>query len=48
MLRKLGALALSILLILAGLTKFGIAFPNEDTVLALFAIITGILILLGR
>jgi len=43
-----GALLLSIWLILSGLEHFGFSFPDENTVLALLAIIAGFLILLGR
>jgi hypothetical protein len=39
---------LAIWFILSGLGAFGFSFPNEGVVLALLAIIAGILILLGR
>jgi hypothetical protein len=44
----LGTLALCIYLILAGLSYFGLAFPNEGAVLAILAIAAGILLLIGK
>jgi|GEM_PF-4190378 hypothetical protein len=44
----LGTLTLCLWLILTGLTHFGLSFPNLASVLALLAIVAGILIFLGR
>lgn len=45
---KLGTLALSIYLILAGLVHFGLSFSNEGTILAILAIVAGVLLLVGK
>ncbi len=44
----LGTLALCIYLILVGLGYFGLVFPNEGAVLAILAIVAGILLLIGK
>ena len=45
---NLGMLLLAIWLILSGLIAFGVSFSGEGTVLALLAIIAGVLVLFGR
>lgn len=45
---KWGSIVLSIWLILMGLTQFGLNFPNLGVVLAILAIVAGILILVGK
>lgn len=46
--QKLGMLALCAWLVLTGLTHFGLSFPNVASVLAILAIVAGVLIFLGR
>ncbi len=42
------SIALGLWLILSGLTIFGLSFPYMGVVLAVLAIVAGVLILLGR
>lgn len=46
--KKLGNILLAIYLILAGLTAFHVSFPYMEVVMAVCAIIAGVLLLLGK
>jgi hypothetical protein len=45
---RFGFLILGVFLILWGLQAFGVNFSGEDTVLAILAIVAGILIIINR
>jgi hypothetical protein len=45
---RFGFLVLGVFLLLYGLQTFGVSFSGEETVLAILAIVAGILIIINR